>query len=187
MSKVGIDVNAFPYPMPVGIVGAMVEGRANFMPVGWVSRVNFRPPMIGISLGSHHTNVGIRANGEFSVNVPSRSLLVATDYCGLVSGKNVDKSQVFPVTMGKLEHAPMVADCPLSMECRRVETLKLPSNEVFVGEIVAAYCDEECLTDGRPDVVKMDPFTMTMPDYGYWLVGEYAGRAWSEGKVLKKG
>ena len=179
---VEIDENAFVYPMPMTLVGTVVEGRVNFMAVGWASRVNYRPPMIAVALGDHHTNRGIHETGEFSVNVPGRDLLEATDYCGLVSGSRVDKSDVFQVFRGDLANAPMIAECPLAMECRLAEHLELPSNEIFVGLIEGAYCKEECMTDGRPDIRRIEPFTLTMPDNNYWLVGEHAGKAWSSGK-----
>jgi flavin reductase (DIM6/NTAB) family NADH-FMN oxidoreductase RutF len=79
MEKTKLNNNAFVYPMPVTLVGAVVEGKPNFMPVGWVSRVNARPPLIAVAIGRHHTNVGILEHGEFSVNVPSVDMLEATD------------------------------------------------------------------------------------------------------------
>jgi flavin reductase (DIM6/NTAB) family NADH-FMN oxidoreductase RutF len=182
MAKVEIAHNAFVYPMPMVLVGAMVQGRANFMAVGWVSRVNHRPPMIAVALGRHHTSAGIHERGEFSVNIPDQSLLEATDYCGLVSGQRRDKSGMFETFFGELRHAPMIEACPLTMACRLVQEVPLPSNTLFIGEIAAAYCEERCLTDGKPDVRLLRPFTLTMPDNNYWLVGDHAGKAWGAGK-----
>ncbi|MBI4860604.1 MAG: flavin reductase family protein [Candidatus Riflebacteria bacterium] len=187
MSKREIGLDAFVYPMSMVVAGADVDGRPNFLAVGWVTRVNYRPPMIAIALGkTHHTNQGIRSSGAFSVNVPGLDLLEKVDYCGLVSGKNVDKSGLFTVTKGPVTGAPMVDDCHLCIECEPVQTVDLPSNEVFIGEIVGAWADENCLVDGRPDITKLNPFTLTMPDNNYWKVGEKAGKAWSAGKALRK-
>ena len=72
------------------------------------------------------------------------------------------------------------------MECRLVDSVKLPTNELFIGEIVAAYCEQRYMTDGKPDIKKIEPFTLTMPDNRYWKVGESVGRAWSIGTELKK-
>lgn len=185
MEKIKIDANAFIYPMPMALVGAMVEGRANFLAVGWIARVNFRPPMIAIALGPHHTNQGIEKEKVFSVNIPDVSLLEKTDYCGLVSGKKTDKSQLFQVYHGELAAAPLIGECPLAMACRLVEQVKLPSNTLYIGEIVEAFSEERYLTDGKPDIAKIKPFTLTMPDNGYWGVGERLGGAWSVGKKLK--
>lgn len=182
MQKVRIDNNAFVYPMPMVLVGAVVEGRPNFMAVGWVSRVETRPPLIAVALGAHHTNQGIAEHQAFSVNIPGIELIKAVDYCGLVSGKRVDKSALFEVFSGELEHAPMIQQCPLTMECRLVQSVPLPRHTLFIGEIVAAYCAENYLTDGKPDVKKIQPFTLTMPDNRYWTVGEYAGKAWGIGR-----
>lgn len=71
------------------------------------------------------------------------------------------------------------------MECRVVQVVDLPSNEFFIGEIVGAYTEERFITDGKPDIKKMNPF-LTMPDNRYWSVGEFMGKAWSIGKKFKK-
>jgi len=186
MAKIAIDGNAFTYPMPMVVVGALVDKRPNFMAVGWVTRVNFAPPMIAIALGKiHYTNSGIRSSGAFSVNVPDIDLLEKVDYCGIVSGRKADKSALFKVITGKSTGAPMIDDCPLCMECKLVNVLNLPTNEVFVGEIVGAFANAECCSDGKPDIKKIRPFTLTMPDNQYWEVGGNAGKAWSIGKDLK--
>jgi flavin reductase (DIM6/NTAB) family NADH-FMN oxidoreductase RutF len=187
MEKIKIDSNAFVYPMPMVLVGTTVEKRPNFMAVGWVSRVNFKPPMIGVALGKiHYTNKGIHQNKSFSVNVPGIDLLEKVDYCGLVSGQNHDKSQLFDIFYGDLPNTPMIRQCPLCMECRLVNPLDLPTNTLFIGEIVGAYAEEGFLTDGKPDIHKIVPFTLTMPDNNYWGVGKNVGKAWSIGKNLKK-
>jgi flavin reductase (DIM6/NTAB) family NADH-FMN oxidoreductase RutF len=103
MERIKIDNGAaFLYPMPMVLVGSVVEGKANFMAVGWVSRVNFKPPLVGIALGPHHTNKGIEENRQFSINIPDVSLMEKTDYCGLVSGSHTDKSELCTVLYGDL-------------------------------------------------------------------------------------
>ncbi len=81
MQQLEIGNNAYLYPMPIVLVETMVEGKANFMTVGWVSRVNFNPPMIAIFINrSHYTPKEIQENGPFSINIPGRSMLDVTDY-----------------------------------------------------------------------------------------------------------
>lgn len=187
MAKITIDENAFTYPMSMVVVGSFVNNRPNFMAVGWVTRVNFRPPMIAIALGkTHYTNPGIHTSGAFSVNVPSIDLMEKVDYCGIVSGRKEDKSTLFKVITGKTTGVPMIDDCPLCMECKLVNVIDLPTNEVFIGEIVGAYVNAECCSDGKPDIKKIRPFTLTMPDNQYWEVGVNAGKAWSIGKNFKQ-
>ena len=185
MEKIKIDNNAFIYPMPMAIVGSVVDGKANFMAVGWITRVNFKPPMIAIALGPHHTNKGIEEHKVFSVNIPGVSLIEKTDYCGLVSGNKTDKSEIFDVFYGDLKTAPLIRECPVCMACKVFDQVKLPFNTLFIGEIVEAFSEEHYLTDGIPDVTKIRPFTLTMPDNNYWEVGKSIGKAWNIGKKLK--
>jgi flavin reductase (DIM6/NTAB) family NADH-FMN oxidoreductase RutF len=186
MGKVKIDLNSCLYPMPMTVVGATVENRPNFLAVAWVARVNFQPPMIGATLGKrHYTNAGIHAHKAFSVNIPGMDLMEKADYCGIVTGKTADKSKVFEVFYGELPQAPMIRQCPICFECKLVNAVDFPSNTLFVGEIVNVYAEESILTNGQPDVKKINPFTLTMPDNCYWSVGEKVGQAWSEGQSLK--
>jgi len=187
MAKIELDLHAFIYPMPMVLVGTLVDGRPNFMAVGWVTRVNFKPPLIAVGLGkAHYTNGGIRASKAFSVNIPSLDLLKKVDYCGIVSGKKEDKSRLFKVIKGEKTGAPMIDDCPLCMECRLVQIVDLPTNELFIGEIAGAHVEETCCSDGKPDIKKLRPFTLTMPDNRFWEVGDCAGKAWSDGKDLRR-
>ncbi len=186
MGKIRIESGAaFLYPMPMVLVGSVFAGKANFMAVGWVSRVNFRPPLFAVSLGPHHTNKGIDESREFSINIPDISLIEKTDYCGLVSGSKHDKSQVFRIFYGELGKAPLIEECPVCMSCALHDAVKLPSNTLYIGEVKEVYTEERYLTDNMPDVRKINPFTLTMPDNGYWAVGENVGQAWSIGKGMK--
>jgi flavin reductase (DIM6/NTAB) family NADH-FMN oxidoreductase RutF len=186
MEKIKIEPkHAFLYPMPMTIVGAVVDGRPNFMAAAWVSRVNFKPPMMMAALGPHHTNLGIDAHGAFSINVPDVALLKKTDYCGIVSGRKVDKSKLFDVFYGSLPGAPLIRECPVCIACRLNQSVQLPVDTLYIGDVVEVYSEERFLTGGQPDVQKVNPFTLTMPDNRYWSVGAVVGKAWSDGKKLK--
>jgi flavin reductase (DIM6/NTAB) family NADH-FMN oxidoreductase RutF len=187
MEKIKVDRNAFVYPMPVVLVGSMVDNRPNFMTVAWVNRVNFQPPMLAVAIGlKQYTNEGITAHRTFSVNIPSADLVEKVDYCGMVSGRNQDKSKVFEIFQGELPNTPMIKDCPLTMECKVFKTVDLPADYLYIGEIVNAYSENRYLTAGKPDVHKINPFVLTMPDNHYWKIGPAAGMAWSIGKSYKK-
>lgn len=184
--KIEVSPERAHYPMPCSVVGANVENKPNFLTVAWFTMVNPKPPYLAVSLGkSHYTNTGIRTNGTFSVNIPSGSLVEKVDYCGIVSGKKADKSGVFDVFYGKLKTAPMAKECPLNLECRLVQTVELPAEELFIGEITAAYCDEECLSGGMPDLAKINPFVLSIADKRYRTLGADIGAAWSIGAKLK--
>jgi flavin reductase (DIM6/NTAB) family NADH-FMN oxidoreductase RutF len=187
MEKIKIDRNAFVYPMPVVLVGTLVENHPNFMTVAWVNRVNFQPPMLAVAIGlRQYTNGGIPVHKTFSVNIPSADLIEKVDYCGIVSGRNQDKSKVFEIFQGELPNTPMIKDCPLTMECRVIQTVNLPADNLYIGEIVNAYSENLFLTNGKPDIHKMNPLMLTMPDNNYWRVGANAGKAWNIGKAYKK-
>ena len=186
MEKIKIDNSAaFLYPMPMVLVGSVVEAKANFMAVGWVSRVNFKPPLFAIALGPHHTNKGIEENREFSINIPDVSLIEKTDYCGLVSGSKTDKSELFNVFFGDLGKAPLIKECPVCMSCSLFDMVKLPFNTLYIGEPKDVFTEEKYITDNMLDIKKVNPFTLSMPDNHYWSVGENLGKAWNIGKNLK--
>ncbi|MHA2474593.1 MAG: flavin reductase family protein [Promethearchaeota archaeon] len=93
MTKNKIRPGVYLYPMPVSLIGTNVNGKPNFMALAWVNIVEYKPPVFAIaSYETHYTNVGIKENGTFSVNIPSEEMVVAADYVGLVSGNEVDKS-----------------------------------------------------------------------------------------------
>jgi flavin reductase (DIM6/NTAB) family NADH-FMN oxidoreductase RutF len=185
MEKLNIGPNAF-IPMPVTLLGMKIKGKANFMALGWVSRLNASPPLLGAAINKYHYSTeGIRENETFSINMPSRDMMEETDYCGLVSGRESDKSELFNVYYGKLKTAPLIEECPLSMECKLIEIHEMPSNELLIGEIIETYIDKQYLKDNKPDIKKMNPFFLTMPDNNYWSLGENVGKAWNVGKNLK--
>jgi flavin reductase (DIM6/NTAB) family NADH-FMN oxidoreductase RutF len=186
MEKIKIGDNGFTFPMAMNLICAEVDGKSSFLAAAWVSRVNYKPPIMCVALGPHHTNKGIEQFKEFSVNIPGIDMIKAVDHCGLVSGKQVDKSSIFTTFKGELEHAPMITDCPLTMECRLIQTVKLGFDNLYLGEIVGVYTEDRYLTNKVPDIEKMAPFTLSMPDNNYWSVGKKLGKAWSIGKDFKK-
>jgi flavin reductase (DIM6/NTAB) family NADH-FMN oxidoreductase RutF len=188
MGKIEIDSGRVVYPMPCSLVGANVGGKPNYLAVAWFSMVNPDPPYLAVAMNkAHYTNSGIKENQTFSVNIPSAEMAELTDYCGMVSGRKTDKAGLFDTFYGKLETAPMIRECPFSVECRLVQTVDLPGEELFIGEIVAAYCEEGCLTEGAPDLRKINPLLLLMPDRKYLSLGQEIGPAWKMGKKFMKG
>ena len=186
MNKINLGSAIPAYPMPVSLVGAHVEGKPNFLAVAWFTMASYKPPRIAIALGKgHYTNPGIKENKTFSVCLPSVDMVEVTDYCGIVSGKKIDKSSIFDLFYGELKTAPMIKDCPLSMECKLVETVESSLNEVFIGEIIGTYTEERFLSDGKLDFKKMRPFILSQPDTSYWTLGDPLAKAWNIGKTYK--
>lgn len=187
MAKKNIGRSFNIYPMPVVVVGTVTDGKPNFMTAAWVTKLNSDPPLVGVSLGlKQHTSKGIRQTGEFSISFPSVDQVQLVDYLGLVHGYDEDKSAHVDIFRGALESAPMVRQCPLTMECRLTQTVELPKDYFFIGEVSSVYATEAVLTDGVVDVAKLRPFVLAMPGNGYWALGERLGDAWSIGKALLK-
>ena len=188
MTKNKIQSSSYLFPRPVVLIGANVNGKPNFEPLAYISSVEDKPPLISIaSYETHFTNIGIKENGTFSVNTPSEEIIEGTDYCGIVSGKETDKSEVFEVFYGDLKSAPMISKAPLNLECKVIKTLVIKDltgsekgHELFIGEVVNAYAEEKYLTDGVPDISKINTFTYSMKQY--WKVGERVAKAWEIGK-----
>ncbi len=172
-------------PTPITLIGAQVEGKPSFLTVAWVTIAGTKPPLLLAALNKiHFSNHGIKESASFSVNVPSAKQVVDVDYCGLASGAKVDKSSIFTVFYGKLGTAPLAEECPLNFECRLVQVVDLDgSHELFVGEIVETYADEEVLGEnGLPELAKVDPLAFAMPENNYWRVGEVVAPAWNIGR-----
>lgn len=187
MEKINIGKNGFVYPMPVALLGTKTGDKPNFMTLGWVMRASMEPPLLTVSVNKNHqTNHAINKNKTFSINFPSTDLIEKTDYCGLVSGKNTDKSDLFKVFYGNLETAPMIEECPISLECKLMDSYEMPTSTLFIGEIVGTYTEEHYLTDNNPDIQKINPAVLTMPDNNYWKVGTKLAKAWNIGLNLKK-
>ena len=176
------------YPTPTVLVGAMVDGKPNYITIAHIGIVNHaKPYLISLSMAKvHYTNPGIRATNAFSVNLPSENLVVETDYAGLVSGKKTDKSDLFESFFGEVENAPMIKECPLNMECRLYDTYDTPTHDLFIGEIVETYANESVLTEGKVDLAKLKPLLFDMSSVKYWSVGEVVAGCWNIGNKLKR-
>lgn len=176
------------YPTPTVLVGAVVNGRPNFITIAHIGIVNHaRPYLISLSMGkAHYTNTGIKENKVFSVNIPSENLVAETDYVGLVTGKKVDKSTLFEMFYGELEDAPMITRCPVNMACRLHDTYDTPTHDLFIGEIVETYADDSVLDGSNVDISKVQPLLFDMSSKKYWSLGPDLADCWRVGMTIKK-
>ncbi len=172
------------YPMPTVLVGANVGGKPNYATIAHVGIATIDCIAIS-SHKTHYTNIGIRENKTFSVNIPSEDLVRLTDYCGTVSGRKEDKSLLFENFYGTLRTAPMIAGCPLNMECQLVETVDIGAYDFFIGQVIETWCEDSCLTGDKIDLEKVKPFLFDMPRKSYWRLGPPFAACWSAGKDVK--
>ncbi len=190
MPKVKLGPQTAVYPMPALLIGADVDGKANFMTAAWAGIVCSQPPTLGVSFQKNrHTLKGLRQTGTFSANVPREDQIREADYCGIAGGRRVDKAGVcgFNVFYGVLENAPLIAECPLNLECRVTREIHLGSHYLVLGEIVETHVSEACLTDGQPDVTKIKPLCYAEGGHdSYHGVGPELGVAFKVGKALAR-
>lgn len=143
-------------PVPAVMVScADGEGKGNIITLAWVGTVCSDPPMVGISIRpSRYSHALIREAGEFVINLPSRKELEAMDYCGVASGRDVDKFAATGLTATPAEvvKAPLIAECPVNIECRVQQIITLGSHDLFLAEILRVHRPKEekpeTLTDG---------------------------------------
>jgi flavin reductase (DIM6/NTAB) family NADH-FMN oxidoreductase RutF len=190
MSKVKLGPQTLVYPQTAFLIGADVDKKSNFLAVAWGGIACGSPPMVSVAIHhSRYTLKGIKQNMAFSLNVTSRDYAVETDYCGIISGSKTGKVADcgFTVFYGDLAGAPMIEQYPVNLECKVVHILGLGSHYLVIGEIIETYVSGDCLTDGKPDVVKIQPIAYIEGQPGnYYCMGENIGKAFRIGKELKK-
>jgi flavin reductase (DIM6/NTAB) family NADH-FMN oxidoreductase RutF len=185
MTKVEIDSGGSPFPKPVVLLGSVVDGRPNFFTVAWFNRMSRTPNIWGACVGkTKYTLKGIRENKTFSVNFPGADLVMKTDYCGIRSGKDVDKSQLFDVFYGELESAPMIGECPVTAECTLTDIIELSTHCLLLGEVKHLYSEERYMTNGVLDQKKLNLLIFTNPARQYWTLGDVVADAYSIGEEL---
>lgn len=183
MEKQKLGPSTLLYPMPAVLVGAIVEGKPNFMTAAWCGIASHKPPAISVAVSkARYTLKGINEKSTFSINIPSSDMAEAVDFCGIYSGKKRDKSTVFDIFYGSLETAPLVSKCPVNLECKLIHSLDLGSHDLVIGEIVETYVNKQCLTNGSPDPGEIDPLIYTSKAQVYQRLGEVVGKAFSMGK-----
>ncbi len=190
MKKITVDPKSAFYPKPAFLVGANVNGKPNFMVVVSGGGACVEPPMMSVSLNlQRYTLEGIRRNMTFSINLPPADMMKEYDYCGLQSGASADKVEVckFKVFYGKLGTAPLIEQFPVNYECKVEHILELGSHALVVGSVVECHVSEDCLTDGKPDVDKINTVVFSVPKRQYLALGRVVADAYSVGKELKTG
>ena len=180
MDKVELSAQDITPVRPVFLVGANVAGKPNFMNVGGGGSVSFNPPMIALPIQPHrYTLKGIMENKTLSVNIPSVDLVREADYTGIVSGADRDKARDcnFDVFYGKLKTAPMIAQCPINMECSLLHILSSSSHAIVIGRIEASYVSGEYVKEGKLNLGDLNPLL--------WIpsTGDYVGAGGVVGKV----
>lgn len=139
------------YPVPVVLVTCRDKaGNDNVLTVAWAGTVSSDPAMLSISVRKErHSYPMIKETGEFVVNLTTESLVKATDYCGVKSGKDEDKFKVMNLTKGEAEkvNVPIIMESPVNIECKVKQVLELGSHDMFLAEVVNVQVSDEYMDE----------------------------------------
>jgi flavin reductase (DIM6/NTAB) family NADH-FMN oxidoreductase RutF len=151
---VSLNPSTMLNPSPVVLVSCAEKGKTgkrDLVTVAWAGTVNSEPPMVSVSLRKERYSHGlISASGEFVVNLVDEGLARATDFCGVRSGRDIDKAAELGLTLTEaegLEAAPRVDGAPVSLACRVRQVLELGSHDMFIGEVVSVQVRKDLLDE----------------------------------------
>ena len=176
MAKKSITPLRPVYPTPAGLVTSVdTAGKANIITLGEIFNLSIRDPVIvGIAIAKmRYSHEVIRASGEYVVNLPGTRILEAVDRCGSMSGRRVDKFEACELTALPATHvaAPLIAECPVNIECRLREVLTIGDHDLFIGDVLAVHVDEDCLdAEDHIRVERLDAICFL--NWEYWSAGE---------------
>lgn len=174
-----IKVNTVPtlFPVPTVLVTSRLGDETNIITIAWTGIMNSQPPTVYISVNPiRYSHKLIKESGEYVINIPTIKLASLTDYCGIVSGKNVDKFSETGLTpvQASYVNAPLITECPVNIECKTKHVVSLGSHDAFIAEILAVHYNEEMLDErGRPDIGKIQPYGFLGNEY--WSLNEKIG------------
>ena len=161
-------------PLPAVIVTCGDETENNAITLAWVGTVNSEPPIVTAAVRYSRHSLGlIERTGEFTVNLVDTPLMRAMDICGVTSGRDTDKFAAAGITRGKgvKVKCPHIEESPLSLECKVIKRVDLPTHAVFFGEVLDVLAREDAVKGGRPVIEGLVAYTNGL----YRAAGEQIG------------
>lgn len=178
MSKVMWKPGTFIYPIPAVMVSCGNMEKSNIITVAWTGILNTNPAMCYISVRPERYSYNIiKETGEFIINLTNKDLAYATDWCGVKSGKNVDKFKSMNLTKEKANfvNCPCIKESPVSIECRVKEIKELGSHHMFMAEVLSINAKEEYIDEkGAFDITKCD--LIAYANGKYFELGKQVGK-----------
>ena len=187
--RLGASDRLYPMPCPL-VVGGDME-NAGTLAVAWIGIAGATPPSVAMALrSSRHTLSLLRESGDFTVNIPSTSLVTEVDYCGIVGGRDHDKFAEAGLDLepSVIVSAPIISQCPYNMECRVTQEVDMGNYVLVIGEILETHADESVLDESGKmiDIEKLDPLIYIAGQREYRGVGPKIADAFEVGKSLRK-
>ena len=160
-----------PLSMPTVLVTVQTKDKdPNIITIAWTGIMSSNPPTVYIGVQPiRHSHSMLKESMEYVINIPSDELAQITDYCGIISGKVINKFEKTGLTPipASFVKAPLIKECAVNLECKVKTILNLGSHDVFIAEVVAVHYDEEVLdgNDGSPDLDKIKPYSFCLGEY----------------------
>lgn len=178
MSKVTWKPGTFLYPIPAVMVSCGAMEKSNIITVAWTGIINTDPAMVYISVRpSRYSYKLIKEQKEFVINLTTKNLVRATDWCGVKTGAKVDKFKEMNLHKEKANFVkcPMIKESPVSVECKVKEIKELGSHTMFIAEVLAINSDEKYIdSKGAFDISKCD--LISYANGGYYSMGKKLGK-----------
>ena len=178
MGKVIWKPGTFEYPIPAVMVSCGDMEKSNIITVAWTGILNSNPAMVYISIRqSRYSYDIINKTKEFAINLTTKSLAYATDWCGVKSGRDVDKFKEAHLTKQKAKYVkcPLIKESPVSIECKVVDTKDLGSHTMFIAEVLSIDADEKYIDEkGAFDISKCD--LIAYANGGYYPLSKKIGK-----------
>ena len=169
MSKVTWKPGTFLYPLPAVMVSCGNMEKSNIITVAWTGILNTNPAMVYISVRPTRYSYNlIKESGEFVINLTTKDLAYATDWCGVKTGAKVDKFAEMHLTKEKAKFVkcPMIKESPVSVECKVKEIKELGTHHMFVAEVLGINADEKYIDEkGAFDISKCDLIAYSNGNY----------------------
>ena len=169
-------------------MGVYKEDKINYTEVGDVAVMGIGTPLVAISLHTNHfTTKAILECGLFSINMPTADMMQNADYCGIYSGSDSDKSSLYTNSRGK-HGTPIIDECPVSIECKVHETVKVENRLIIIADVLETFIDEKYTenVDGKIKPVgmeKLNPLIYSL-DNNYYTIGHKIGEGYKEGRKI---
>lgn len=178
MSKISWKPGTFIYPIPAVMVSCGTMEEANIITVAWTGILNTNPAMVYISVRPERYSYNmIKNQGEFVINLTTKDLARATDWCGCRSGRKYDKFKETKLHKEKANFVkcPMIKESPVSIECKVKEIKKLGSHNMFIADVLSINADEKYIDEkGAFDISKCD--LITYANGKYFSLGKKIGK-----------
>jgi len=178
MGKVLWKPGTMLYPVPSVMVTCRWQGKDNIITISWAGTICTNPPMVSISVRPERYSYQlIKNSGEFIINLPGKDLAFAADFCGVNSGRDVDKFERLKLEkeQGKVVDAPIIKAAPLAIECRVRDVIELGSHHMFISDVVGVDADERYI-DKKGTLHLSDAELICYNHGSYCVAGDVVGK-----------